>query len=163
RRLRELEPRSGPAHLSRQPDLRTPGPRPGRTDRAVRPRQRLGRRAARPAGLAGRRRHRPGRGRRLSAGPGVRPRTDYHPAAVLGLTAEEQEAVRAEAAVLARKAAGATAWEPPGSVPLLRDLLCLAAENRRLTDLPVLGRLESDVDHLHHALEGQRVGEAERL
>ncbi len=54
-------------------------------------------------------------------------------------------------------------WRHPQSEPLLRDLLRLAAENRRLTAAPVLERLESDVDQLHRALEEQRTGEAERL
>jgi signal transduction histidine kinase len=45
----------------------------------------------------------------------------------------------------------------------LRDLLALAAENRRLRDAGLLRRVEGDLDALHRALEGQRRGEAERL
>lgn len=51
----------------------------------------------------------------------------------------------------------------PNAVPLLRDLLLIAAENRRLTAAPVLDRLEADVDHLHGALEEQRESETARL
>jgi two-component system, NtrC family, sensor kinase len=55
---------------------------------------------------------------------------------------------------------------PPGDpvpLPLLRDLLSLAAENRRLRDGALLRRVEADLDDLHRALEEQRRGEAERL
>ena len=55
------------------------------------------------------------------------------------------------------------AWQSPFEQPLLRDLLSMAAENRRLKEAPLLSRLESEVDDLHHALEDQRHGEAERL
>ena len=51
----------------------------------------------------------------------------------------------------------------PSTIPLLRDLLIVAAENRRLTDASVLDRLEADVDHLHRALEEQRASETLRL
>jgi signal transduction histidine kinase len=55
------------------------------------------------------------------------------------------------------------AWSSPASVPLLRDLLLMAAENRRLSDTPVLERLEREVDRLHQALAEQRASEAHRL
>jgi signal transduction histidine kinase len=51
----------------------------------------------------------------------------------------------------------------PAKEPLLRDLLMIAAENRRLAEAPILERLESDVDCLHQALETQRGGESARL
>jgi signal transduction histidine kinase len=51
----------------------------------------------------------------------------------------------------------------PHQIPLLRDILELAAENRRLLDAPTREALERDHDQLHHALEKQRTGEAERL
>jgi signal transduction histidine kinase len=54
-------------------------------------------------------------------------------------------------------------WQPPASMPLLRDLLALAAENRRLADSPVLERLECDVDQLQRALGEQRASETRRL
>jgi two-component system, NtrC family, sensor kinase len=54
-------------------------------------------------------------------------------------------------------------WTGPAAVPLLRDLLGVAAENRRLADAPVLERLENDVDHLHRTLEERRSGDVARL
>src|SRR5207244_4554947 len=49
------------------------------------------------------------------------------------------------------------------SVPLLRDLLTLAADNRRLRDVSTVECLERDVDDLQHALAEQVAGEGERL
>jgi signal transduction histidine kinase len=54
-------------------------------------------------------------------------------------------------------------WEPPASQPLLRDLLGLAAENRRLRVATDRERLESELDDLYLALAEQHAGEAERL
>jgi signal transduction histidine kinase len=54
-------------------------------------------------------------------------------------------------------------WESPSSLPLLPDLLRLAAANRRQAELLLLERLEQDIDHLQTALEQQRASEAERL
>jgi signal transduction histidine kinase len=54
-------------------------------------------------------------------------------------------------------------WTPPQAMPLLRDFLLLAAENRRLVANPVLESLESDLDHLHRALHQQHAGEEGRL
>jgi signal transduction histidine kinase len=51
----------------------------------------------------------------------------------------------------------------PADVPLLKDLLRLAAVNLRLQGLPTLDQLESDFDDLHAVLEEQRAAEAERL
>jgi signal transduction histidine kinase len=56
-----------------------------------------------------------------------------------------------------------TAWEDPRRVPLLRDLLAAAAENRRLRGRALHGRLEEDVDVLHRALEEQVREEGRRL
>jgi two-component system NtrC family sensor kinase len=53
--------------------------------------------------------------------------------------------------------------DDPVPLPLLRDLLTLAAENRRLRDSQLVRRLESDVDDLHRALEEQHRDEVERL
>jgi signal transduction histidine kinase len=51
----------------------------------------------------------------------------------------------------------------PGWQALLREVLVLAAENRRLQGRPALPQMEDAVDDLHRALEEQRAGEAERL
>jgi signal transduction histidine kinase len=80
-------------------------------------------------------------------------------AAALGLPA-------GETARLAAEPDEPSAEEPPDDpvpLPLLRDLLTLAAENRRLRDSRLVRRLEGDVDDLHRALEEQRRGETERL
>jgi signal transduction histidine kinase len=52
---------------------------------------------------------------------------------------------------------------PPSQLPLLRDLLILAAENRRLGDAPVNEELERDLDQLHRAFQEQSAVEEQRL
>jgi signal transduction histidine kinase len=54
-------------------------------------------------------------------------------------------------------------WQEPRDVPLLRDLLELAAENRRLREQTLHDHLELEVDSLQRALEEQVHGEARRL
>src|SRR5579875_3569925 len=54
-------------------------------------------------------------------------------------------------------------WQDPHEVPLLRDLLELAAENRRLREQPLHEHLEREIDALQRALEEQVHGEARRL
>jgi signal transduction histidine kinase len=51
----------------------------------------------------------------------------------------------------------------PYAGPLLRDLLELAAENAGRRELHLVPRLESEIDHLHRLLLGQRTGEGTRL
>jgi signal transduction histidine kinase len=63
---------------------------------------------------------------------------------------------RAEAPIL-------QVWQEPREVPLLRDLLESAAENRRLREQPLHDHLEQEIDALHRALEEQVHGEAQRL
>jgi signal transduction histidine kinase len=60
-------------------------------------------------------------------------------------------------------AQASTRWTSPYGLPLLHDLLSLAAENLRLRDAPTIEQLERERDRLHQALEKQRHGEAERL
>ncbi len=68
---------------------------------------------------------------------------------------------------LLRAAAGGASghfeWESPHGRPLLREVLALAAENRRLKDVPAVARLQQDADELHQALARQYASEAERL
>lgn len=59
--------------------------------------------------------------------------------------------------------AAASTWQAPSSMPLLADLLQLAAQSRRHQDVPVLDQLESDTDKLHQALREQRQTEDARL
>jgi two-component system NtrC family sensor kinase len=54
-------------------------------------------------------------------------------------------------------------WKDPHEVPLLRDLLELAAQNRRLREQPLHDHLEREIDALQRALEEQVHGEARRL
>src|SRR5262249_28404740 len=85
-------------------------------------------------------------------------------ASALGLEAEFVEELRQQVtAWTSESEAPKRIWESPESMPLLRDLLILAAENRRVSEAPALGRLESDVDHLHEALREQRRTDSERL
>jgi signal transduction histidine kinase len=57
----------------------------------------------------------------------------------------------------------AKTWTSPHGVPLLPEVLRLAAENHRLTDAPRRPSLEAEVDHLHQALADQAAGEDQRL
>jgi signal transduction histidine kinase len=54
-------------------------------------------------------------------------------------------------------------WESPRDQPLLRELLALAAENRRLRGVPLQQQLEHELDELQRAFEEQVRGEAQRL
>jgi signal transduction histidine kinase len=54
-------------------------------------------------------------------------------------------------------------WQAPAARPLLRNLLELAAENRRLENAPLLDRLEKDLDALQRTLVQQRSTEESRL
>ncbi|HEV3204129.1 MAG TPA: ATP-binding protein [Gemmataceae bacterium] len=54
-------------------------------------------------------------------------------------------------------------WQAPAQMPLLGDLLLMAAANRRLSESPVVADLEREIDHLHQALHDQYAGEAQRL
>ncbi len=58
---------------------------------------------------------------------------------------------------------GGLICQPPAKVPLLKDLLQMAAQNLRLQGLPHLEQAEDDLDELHAALEQQQAAEAERL
>jgi len=80
-------------------------------------------------------------------------------AETLDLTPSEIQGVK-ESAVSPHPQA---AWEPPATVPLLPDLLRLAAENHRLHAAPSPEALQRDVDALHEALVAQRAAESERL
>jgi signal transduction histidine kinase len=81
----------------------------------------------------------------------------------LGLSRGEAEVLCADALHDAETLAGACRWQSPYAVPLLPDLLRLAAENRRQGDLPILERLQDEVDVLHDALQEHCLGEGDRL
>jgi signal transduction histidine kinase len=84
-------------------------------------------------------------------------------AVALSLAGREQEALLSEIDAPAEAPAELLPWSPPSTIPFLRDVLVLAAENYRLRDAPALEQLELERDRLHEALEQQRTGEAERL
>jgi signal transduction histidine kinase len=54
-------------------------------------------------------------------------------------------------------------WQFPEAIPLLRDMLAIAAENRRLAKSTEWSSLEEEVDRLHEALCEQKTTEADRL
>jgi signal transduction histidine kinase len=83
--------------------------------------------------------------------------------AELGLSGADLDGAEAIAGGAAAADLPTLTWQAPGEVPLLRDLLVQAAENRRLADGPALHELEIEVDHLHRALSEQRSGEENRL
>lgn len=82
-------------------------------------------------------------------------------AAALELSAADLDAV--QELVGRPRQSSPVSWRPPASIPLLRDLVRLAAENRRLARVSILDRLDADLDHLHSILDEQRASEAERL
>jgi signal transduction histidine kinase len=88
-------------------------------------------------------------------------RTDVGPA--LAFSTGEVGELRAAVEGFIRQPPPFAAWESPTAIPLLPDLLRLAAENRRLQGVPALELLQSDVDKLQAALVEQRRGEHERL
>lgn len=84
-------------------------------------------------------------------------------AAALGLGTSALESIVRDAETAVEDYAPPTAWAAPRSAPLLRDLLVLAIENRRVLNAPVLEQAESEDDFLQQALRAQRAGEEERL
>ena len=54
-------------------------------------------------------------------------------------------------------------WRSPYQTPLLRDLLVLGAENRRLSEVAHSTFLEREIDELHQAVEEQTSAEDARL
>jgi signal transduction histidine kinase len=90
--------------------------------------------------------------------------TEAEAVTALGLSQETMvEVRRLVAAWTATNDEQQQVWENPAQVALLRDLLVLAAENRRLAGGIATERLERDVDVLHQALEDQIAGETQRL
>ncbi len=101
---------------------------------------------------------RDGNGLHLTAGDSM-----TEAAAALGISAGDWSEIEAAADRITAAIPTTSLWEAPSSSPLLRDLLTLAAANRRLSDAPAIHALECEVDHLHRALSEQRVGEDKRL
>lgn len=81
-------------------------------------------------------------------------------AAALGIPAAVLDSLTADTPV---PEPALTAWDSPLDMPLLRDLLHLALEKRRLSEQPALENLERDVDNLHRAVREQRATEDTRL
>jgi signal transduction histidine kinase len=81
----------------------------------------------------------------------------------LGLAAGDAQRLQLEAEKLRANPPAPEGWTSPAGVPLLRELLRLAAENRRSRDRPLWERLEGELDGLHRLLAEQHASEAERL
>lgn len=79
-------------------------------------------------------------------------------AAALGVTTDQQAAVQQQAV-----ASPPASWPSPANLPLLGDLLSLAAENLRLRDAPRLEQLEHEQDQLHQAVQELRTTQREQL
>jgi two-component system, NtrC family, sensor kinase len=81
------------------------------------------------------------------------------------LTIPECELASSEQGIQAWKTetGGSPAESPPVDMSLLRDLLGLAVENRKLTNATILQALEQEVDQLHRAFVAQTAGEQARL
>lgn len=89
----------------------------------------------------------------------VGPQTDLsREEALTGLTVRDLDAFD-----LPAEDAPPVAWHDPYQQPLLRDLLALALENRRLGNTPRVARLEGELDSLHAVLGEQVRGESDRL
>jgi signal transduction histidine kinase len=84
-------------------------------------------------------------------------------AAALGIVADDWTEIEAQAEQIVAAVPPVMTWDDPTGVPLLREMLMLAADNRRLADGPGLQELEIEVDQLHRALSEQRAGEEKRL
>ncbi len=83
-------------------------------------------------------------------------------AAALGLATQEVERLAAEVAA-AVALTSRKEWLSPHAVPLLLDLLRLAAEKLSLQDAPTVEQLQRAADQLHRSLEDQQRREVERL
>jgi signal transduction histidine kinase len=81
----------------------------------------------------------------------------------LGRPASDLRSLEEEAAEIVREPLPELAWAPPADEPLLRDLLALAIDNRRLRDCGPLRDLENDFDEVSRLLAEQRRGECGRL
>lgn len=91
----------------------------------------------------------------------ARPEWVADSAASLGLTLAA--ATGLARATLEQAPAAAEDWSSPFAQPLLRDLLTLAAENRRLRGASLQEQLEGELDELQRALEERVRSEEQRL
>jgi signal transduction histidine kinase len=84
-------------------------------------------------------------------------------AAALGFTSTEIKDLEAAVNEAMLRPLPVLTWEPLQQVPLLFDVLRIAADNLRLRDFPALDSLQRDVDSLQRAVVQQRAGEHGRL
>jgi signal transduction histidine kinase len=84
-------------------------------------------------------------------------------AATLGLTPSDVADIERRADGWPETAPPTVVWERPDTHPLMRDLLLLARQNRRLAESPAMRDLENDLDHLQQVLRDQYATEATRL
>ena len=85
------------------------------------------------------------------------------PVGGLDLSSGEVDSLRTAIATSLEEPVPSVNWELPQRLPLLPELLRLAAHNLRLANVAVLDDLQRDVDTLQRALVEQRRGEQERL
>jgi signal transduction histidine kinase len=98
--------------------------------------------------------------------PGLRLTVGASPeesAAGLGLSPAALETLGCSVADETSAAAASSSAISPAQLPLLTELLTVAAENRRLRDVPTLRQVEAEADTLADTLQEVRVGEVERL
>lgn len=81
----------------------------------------------------------------------------------LGLSIERLKSLQPEIRLAVEQPLDTLGWAAPRTMPLLRELLALATDNRRCHAAPVLRHLERDLDTLQHTLAVQRSSEAARL
>jgi signal transduction histidine kinase len=81
----------------------------------------------------------------------------------LGLTTGDLESIEKGLHGTCEWLPAAPIWQDPDQVPLLRDLLKLALEHRKLAAGPDLRELERTVDKLHRQLQEQQASEDARL
>ncbi len=84
-------------------------------------------------------------------------------AGALGLPESELASLEQESQSWKMEASASVEEPPVCDVPLLRDLLALAVENRKLRSTPILQGLEREVDQLHQAFLAQTTKEHDRL
>src|SRR5207248_2389982 len=81
----------------------------------------------------------------------------------LGLGEREVDDIETQVSAWVAEDLPGRIWQPPNAVPLLRDLLELAADARRATESPLVESLERETDDLHRALQEQQATEETRL
>jgi signal transduction histidine kinase len=91
------------------------------------------------------------------------PHTVGELALALALDPHQVEQLESVARHIAASTPAQREWQAPAAMPLLRDVLTLAAENRRLRQSAVIGKLERHIDCLQNTVETQHATFGQRL